>query len=125
MSKAKDKFAGLLCELARSDGKSPQASKRDELMKAFLEFGSETDDNLNCYDHVEYGPVPATACNRKETWGLKLKCKDILIADVIHLLEDLDLPDQIKKEYPNLTSNEWSAVTRMATMVLLALQYRA
>ena len=121
MSKSKERFASLLCELAQSDDNSRQAKGR-ELMQAFLEFGSATDDNMNCYSHIEYGSVPPGACNPKETYGLKLKGKDILISDVVHLLEGLDLPDRIKKDFPNITENEWAAVTRMATMILIAFE---
>lgn len=82
----------------------------------------ETDDNLNCYNHIEYGSVSPGACNSKETYGLKLKGKDILISNVVHLVEDLDLPDQIKKKFPTITRHEWAAVTRMVTMILIAFE---
>lgn len=122
MSKSKQKFGSLLCGLAQSDS-NPPAIARNELMEAFLEFGSQTDDNMNCYRHIEYGPVLRNDWQPKETYGLKLKGKNILISDVIHLVEDLDLPDRIKENFPDITSDEWSAVTRMATMILLAFEY--
>jgi hypothetical protein len=122
MSKPKNKFVSLLCGLAQSDSRAALTVESTQLMEAFLEFGSQTDDNLNCYRHIEYGLVPRAVCRPKETYGLKLRGKDILVSDVIHLIEDLDLPDGIKEQFPDLTRNEWAAITRMATMMLIAFE---
>ena len=124
-------FAQALCQLIdKSPG--PQRMKdlsssavsetSERLMKAFLAFGSETDDNMNCFRHVEYGPVDNLVYRPNPIYGLKLKGKKILISDVIHSVGDLKLPTEIAEEYPDLTEDEWSAITRMATMVLLAFE---
>ena len=125
MAKPKDRFVNLFCELARrSFTDPPSGQQRKQLMEAFLEFGSQTEDSLNCYNHIEYGLVPGFRC-RRSAYGLKLKGKDVPISDVIHAVEDLRLPNEIKEQFPNLTSEEWDAVTRMATMILIALESEA
>jgi hypothetical protein len=123
MSKPKREFVSQLSGLA--DGSFPPGKGSTQLMETFLEFGSQTDDNLNCYRHIEYGLVPGETCRPKETYGLKLKGTNILVSDVIHLIEDLDLPVHIKEEFPSITENEWAAVTRMATMILIAFEYES
>lgn len=124
-------FPQALCQLIdRSPGplrkkdlsRSVVSEKSDRLMKAFLEFGSETDDNVNCFRHVEYGRVDNRVCGPNPIYGLKVKGKKILLADVIHMVEDLKIPNEIGERYPDLTEDEWSAITRMATMILLAFQ---
>ena len=64
-------FAHALCELIDSSPEplhvkelngSAVSEKSDRLMKPFLEFGSETDDNVNCFQHVEYGRVGDRVC---------------------------------------------------------------
>ena len=124
-------FAHALCELIDS---SPEplhvqdlngfvvSEKSDRLMKAFLEFGSETDDNVNCFQHVEYGRVDNRVCGPNPIYGLKIKGKKILLADVMNIVENLELPSEICERYPDLTGEEWSAITRMATMILCAFE---
>lgn len=125
MPNPKDKFVDLLCEFARTNFMNPPSREQGEqLMQAFLAFGSQTDDNMNCYNHVEYGLVPAVGC-KPSAYALKLKGKDIALSDVIYAVEDLPLPDAIKEQVPNITSEEWAAVTRMATMIFIALESRA
>ncbi|MEZ4730245.1 MAG: hypothetical protein R3E79_24205 [Caldilineaceae bacterium] len=52
--------------------------------------------------------------------GLKVKGKNILVSQVLNALEDLDLPNEVKEYYPDLTDEEWQAVTRITTIVMLA-----
>lgn len=133
--RSKQIFAQALCQLIDSSpepqrkkalSRSVVSKKSDRLMKAFLAFGSETDDNMNCFRHVEYGRVDGRVDGRtwgpKRTYGLKLKGKQILLSDVIHMVEDRKIPNEIAERYPDLTEDEWAAISRMATMILLALE---
>lgn len=129
--RSKQVFAQTLCQLIDSSpgprrkkdiSRAVVSMKSDRLMKAFLNFGSETDDNMNCFRHVEYGRVDGPVWRPNPRYGLKLKGKQILLSDVIHMVEDLKLPSEIGEKYPDLTEAEWSAITRMATMVLLAFE---
>ena len=124
-------FAQALCQLIDSSpGSLPWkelngsvvSEKSDRLMKAFLEFGSETDDNVNCSRHVEYGRVDDRVCGPNPVYGLKIKGKKILLADVMNIVESLELPSEVCERYPDLTGDEWSAITRMTTMILCAFE---
>jgi hypothetical protein len=90
-----------------------------QLGNLFLDFSSETEENVHCLEHLEYGTSSnsKTAMNRA---GFKIKGKDILISDIMNALEDLDTPpDAVKEYFPELTIEEWSAATRMMTVLLL------
>jgi hypothetical protein len=90
------------------------------LLCAFLDFGSETPDNVNCSRHIEYGVISEQG--RPQALGLKIRGKNIGLAGLANLLENIELPEDIAKELPSLTKEEWDAFTRMVTMILLALQ---
>lgn len=125
-----NEFINQLFKLA-----STQVADEDELydlsedmMEAMVEFGSETDDNLNCQDHIEYGIVYNEPGNDVlSTYGLKIRDKKILLSDVMNALEALklsDLPDEVRNLFPSsLTDAEWDATMRMATMVFLAFEH--
>jgi hypothetical protein len=88
---------------------------------AFLRLGSETADNLNAAERIEYGVVETGTDPPKGYAGLKLKGHDILLTDVAHAIEDVPLPDEVRAYYPALTDADWAAATRMITMLLASL----
>ncbi|HNJ42174.1 MAG TPA: hypothetical protein PKZ53_16925, partial [Acidobacteriota bacterium] len=54
----KNGFLKELFEVATAQDLNTSANQRNEkLMRAFLEFGSETECNLNCAAQIEYGLV--------------------------------------------------------------------
>jgi len=93
-----------------------------ELMQIFREIGSETPDNLNCCAHIDYGIVSERQFGPSKILGLKIKDKDILLSDVLNTVEDLELPSQVREYFPNLSLDEWRAVARMMTMILISLE---
>lgn len=115
--------AKKLFDILSEDSLETLANQSHELLEAVLAFGSATDDNLNCIDHVEYGMVSGWPFESNESYGLKLKGKNLLLSDVMNVVENLeDVPSEVKKHFPDLTNDEWSAVTRMVTIVLVALE---
>jgi hypothetical protein len=94
----------------------------DALMRSFLDFGSETKDNLGCAAHVDYGSAEDALSNQHI--GLRLKEKAILLSDLMNVVESLPLPDLVQAEFPSLTEEEWSAGLRMITMVMIALEHK-
>jgi hypothetical protein len=98
----------------------------EEVMRLVLLVGSETPDNLNCYSHIEYGIVPNEKDNAdpqdKATYGLKIRGKDISIADIMNVIEDIDIPAEVATAFPTITEHEWNAVTRIITMILLSVE---
>jgi hypothetical protein len=91
-------------------------------MKLFLSAGPETPDNLNCYRRIEYGLVEGRQFGPETILGLRVKGKDILLSDVMNVIENLELPAEVQEYFPDLTNQEWDAVTRMITTVLLSLE---
>jgi hypothetical protein len=94
----------------------------DSLMRSFLDFGSETEDNLHCTAHVDYGSVEDALSNLHV--GLRLKDQAILLSDLMNVVESLPLPELVQADFPSLTEEEWSAGLRMITMVLIAFEHR-
>lgn len=110
----------LACE-EEKQGDSLQ-SLSEKVMGQFLAMGSETEDNLNSYYLIEYGMVDEQLLGFQPTSGLKVKNKNILVSQVLNVLEDLELPPEVKEAFPDLTDKEWQAITRVTTMVMLALE---
>jgi hypothetical protein len=100
----------------------PLSVQSEQLMNAFLEFGSETPDNINCYNHIEFGLTHDY--RSRAVSGLKLKGKELLLSEVMNVVENLELPNKVRRELPDLTESEWDAITRMVTVILIALERR-
>jgi hypothetical protein len=94
----------------------------DGIMRTLVEMGSETPDNLNCSQQIEYGRVDRRQVGPATVFGLKVKGTEMLVSDVMHLVEDDGIPESVQQYYPDLTDAQWSAVTRMTTMILLSLE---
>lgn len=119
-------FLEELFEVATAQDLKTSANQRNEkLMRAFLDFGSETECNLNCATQIEYGLVTDQPYGPPQMYGLKLKNTNILISVIANWIENLDIPPEIQEEFPELTTQEWNAVTRMLTMLASALERSA
>lgn len=94
----------------------------DGIMRTLLTTGSKTPDNLNCSEQIEYGRVGGREFGPATVFGLKVKGTEMLVSDVMHLIEDTGIPPSVKRHYPDLTDGQWSAVTRMTTMILISLE---
>ncbi|MDN3026150.1 pentapeptide repeat-containing protein [Streptomyces sp. S.PB5] len=91
--------------------------------KALLTAHSESPDNLACVEHLEYGSVPGPPdAPEREGAGLKITGTDILISSVASSMEDTPVPTSVAKDFPELTPEQWSAVTRLITLLLGALE---
>ncbi len=110
-----------LISFRKGDAKSLRRFNTD-LKHIFLVMGSKTEENLNCTAHIEYGLADKSQSGLKPFYGLKVKGKNLLLSHVMNTIENLDLPSEIKEEFPDLTTDEWDAATRMITMVLLSLE---
>jgi|GEM_PF-2372092 len=93
-----------------------------ELMQLFREIGSETPDNLNCCAYIDYGIVSGRQFGLGSIIGLKIKDKNVLLSDVLNAVEDLELPSEVREYFPTLNLDEWRAVARMVTMILIFLE---
>jgi hypothetical protein len=120
---AKNAFAARLAELLLSEPGSRSAAVVDqELKESFLQAGSESPDNLSCVDYIEYGAIPDQNWGVKTTYALKLKRQGAQLSDIANVLENCDMPREIKEHFPHITGEEWDAALRMITMILMAFE---
>lgn len=93
--------------------------KNQEFREKFLALTSETEENVNCLKHLEYGKLTDSEAERV-TSGVKIKGKDIVISEIMNAMEDIEyVPEPVKEYYPDLTNEEWQAATRFVTVMLL------
>ncbi len=123
----KESFREKLCQLPSWGTDEPQiANDSRSFMKAFLDYGSETPDNLICFEHIEFGKVSDQDVGTGEVVGLKLKNKPILLSTIANAIECLEFPKDIPESemeyFPDISKEEWDAATRMMTMVLTAFE---
>jgi len=98
-----------LWAIASGDRKGATASFR----RAFLDFGSETPDNLACAEALSIG-------RRGGETGLLLRRK-WLVVDVLNHAEGSPIPKSVATRFPGITARDWAAVQRVVTMVFIAL----
>ena len=89
------------------------------IMQAFMMFHWTDPGNEQCYQLLEFGQTPALAFDGIH-YGFKIKSKSIRLSDILNELESLTIPEEVGETFPDLLPNEWSAIMRMATMIVLA-----
>jgi hypothetical protein len=116
-------FARELCKLLSSPLDVPGRKGRHRaLTKAFLAFGSETEDNLDCVKHLDYGVLP-TGYKPGRELTLKIKGKPIPLGRLAWSASASDrIPARVRKDYPDLTPDEWHAFQRFMTMIFIAFE---
>lgn len=91
---AKQKFRNLLMYMANLSFTELQVQSINEQFRtALMDFASETPDNLTSVEKVEIGKIRV---DRKLYSGLKLKGKKIMLSDLMHSIESMDLPEEIR-----------------------------
>jgi hypothetical protein len=127
--KTKKQFSHNLFTISRLANDELVDVLSDELMLSFINFGSETPDNLNAFNRIDYGLVESDSDSGNAKWnryGLRLKDKNLSIANVFHeMVESFNLENvrsEDRDRFPEITSEDFKAVLRMATMVLLAFE---
>ncbi len=89
------------------------------IMNAFMEFNWSNRDKEQCFQLIEYGKAQNPFPERMD-YGFKIKGKPILVDDILWELESVPIPNEVGAKFPDLTSNEWEALLRMATMIVIA-----
>ena len=115
----KAKFRDALLSIAASAG-DDESVLTVRLRRALLDFGSETDDNVNAASRIEVGPVAATTCRKGQ--GMRLAGTDIGLASVVNVAEGCPVPQQVREYFPEIQQAEWDAVLRVACLVLLSFE---
>ncbi len=118
----KRRFADQLIEISLLEDFSSLALQSSYLMQLCISFGSETPDNLNCLEHIEYGVVEK---NGKNVAGLKIRNRSILLSQLSAQLETLSLPEKIRSEYPTVTELDWKIATNITSLILCSLENEA
>ena len=95
-------------------------SSSDDLLKqfstCFLDYASETPDNLACIEQLKIIEGDAAS-------GLGLKNGE-LISDIIHSAEGCEIPEQVKMAYPKLSQDQWDAALRVMTILITLFECR-
>ena len=112
---SKTAFRKLLTSIAygRSALTSRQATAA--FRRAFLDFGSDTDDNRDCAAVIGFCTVKN---GRDRTMGLAVRRRHWLVTEILNSAEGSPVPAQVRRDFPRITQREWDAVLRLATMVL-------
>ena len=94
----------------------------EELRHAFLNYFSETPDNLETAKYLklgqcdkDHGPSPMQ--------GLTLESCDVLISNVLwNAFGESAVPESVAEVYPKLTQEEWNQIIRISQIVLSLLE---
>lgn len=97
----------------------PAAS--ETLMKSLVKFGSETADNLNCKEHIEYGHTIDNV-REKPVFCFKVKNRNVMLADVLWELEGISPSPELRVKYPEMLEEEWDAIFRFVVLLFNVFQ---
>ena len=110
-----DSGAALLQTLRGPRTEETARQFTEKLHQAFLSFASETEDNVDCIGRI------AIAEQKTDEGSSELrpvlKSNGVLLVDMAWALEEIDLPDEIKQQYPEATQQDWEAFTRFTTVL--------
>lgn len=108
----------LLSVLARlAAGPFDTEALTGELRKAILEYASETPGNIDCARRVRVDAIGPKA-------GLVLAEQKLLFEEIAHAVEDSSMPEDLKDAYPNMSEDDWSAFTRLTTLIYTLLGHK-
>lgn len=102
-----------------TDARSVQDQSRD-IIDAFLAYGSETPDNRDCAQRVEWGSVQDGTSAQRAARGFRLKSGTSL-SDILNVAEGCPVPPDVSCKYPSLAQEDWNASMRLVTVLLSAL----
>lgn len=97
----------------------------DRMKERFLEQSSDTHENIECIENLEYAVVKKNVPydeKQRKYYGLKIKDTNILLADIAYFLEKAEVRDIISKEYPELSVQKIRAAQRAITLILLSFE---
>lgn len=106
----------VLLALHRGDIAGARATAR--LRDCVLAVGSASPDNINCVEHIEVGSVRRRFARPVEIRSIKIRKRDITLAEMINVLEDAPIPEVVREGFPSLTVAEWRACLRFVTLLL-------
>jgi uncharacterized protein (DUF433 family) len=84
-----------------------------EFKEALLSFGSATEDNTRCVEHVKVGG------SSNSGRGFSLRGSDIAVSDILHTVEGEPIPKVVVERFPGVTQEDWDAVLRLSTLLFI------
>ena len=111
------------CALDRSSGGDVHAAFA-RLREALLDYGLRTSENVAAVERLDFGSGKPDATSVNPACGIRAKASGYLLTDVLWRLEDEPIPSSIREDLPDLTQEDWSALLRIATLVLTAFESR-
>lgn len=119
----KEQLRSILKEIMdpASELVSDSADVDRRFRESFILYGSETDDNVNAMQHIQ---VSACMNESGPVFGLNLVPSCLPLSLLSNGFEELELPDHVRLYFPTLTESEWSAFTRIITILLTLLERR-
>ncbi|NUR03995.1 MAG: hypothetical protein HOY79_48070 [Streptomyces sp.] len=90
-----------------------------EVAAALLAFGPEASDLAAAAGQLDVS-VEEDAFGRWDI-GLCLKHYEVRLTEILWLADGLDVPDQVKRQWPDLTQHGWDCALRVAKLVLSVL----
>ena len=113
-----DKLRSLLVEFAGEPEPDLDRFTR-ELGRAFLAFGSETDDNVSTVSRIDMGQL---AGDPPESFGLRIRKTGDSLADILNHLEGEPIPEATRRAFPDLEEGDFDAAIRIAVLCLSAFE---
>ena len=86
--------------------------------KAFLNFASETEDNVKTAELIHFKNVRLCHGVMQRAFFVG---EEIPISEILSELTGVPIPDDIAKEYPNLTQEQWCYTLHAVSVIMKAL----
>ena len=118
MSQPRQALLDVLLGASRHWQENGLESLNVQLRQAFLDYVSDTPDNLATAEQLYVGQAPRPELDAA-VQGLMLERLGVPVSDVLWLaFGESDIPDSVAAAYPSLTRDEWNQVMRIAQIVL-------
>ena len=92
------------------------------IRQSLLAFGSETPDNIDCAQRIDFGPSVARRFGPDRKVGLRIAGSHTPLSNVLWELEGVGVPKQVREAFPNLTEADIEGGMRFAVLLLASLE---
>jgi hypothetical protein len=125
MVEKRDEFNKTIEKISKTVIEKGQLSfDNEEFKESFFRQSSHSPDNVKSMEYIEFGSVRNEYQPNIETFGVKIKGKNVLLSDIIHLMESEEISQFISKQFPELSIDDIEAAQRVMTVIMLGLQSR-
>ena len=122
MTSARHRFMHVLLRATEQWQDRDLEALNGQLRSAFLEYASETPDNLTTAESLSLGQARMVG-EDASVQGLVLERLGVPLSELLwHAFGEAEIPESVSEAYPSLTREEWNQTLRIAQMVLSALE---